>query len=151
MMVRLVDADALHDALMHEAARLNIEECWTIADLSGHYEALRLVNRAPTVCCADCRYVGRYQRSLELRCENPMRLCSWPATDGGCVELHHDDGRFWTKLAVWTELAGTGDATAAYVDRTDARWHYQYAAQNGGTLFVKWPGPDDDKDDDASA
>lgn len=80
-----------------------------------------------------------------------MILATYESLLGNEVELHHENGRFWTQLAVWTELAGTGDATAVYIDRADARWHYQYAAQNGGTLFVKWPGPDDEKDDDASA
>lgn len=69
-------------------------------------------------------------------------LATYESPLGNPVELHHDGGRFWT------ELAGIGKRAAVYIERSDARWHYVYAAQNGGTLFAHWPGGDEDDEFD---
>ena len=63
------------------------------------------------------------------------RLCSWPATDGGCVELHRDGQRFWTR-----HIYPDGSATTVLVDRLLAEEHYEYA-QTEGHVDRPWPFP----------
>jgi len=73
--MRLIDADEL------------LEE---IKDPSGQFffNAIHMhsVESAQTIRCADCRYVGRYQKGLELRCEHPMHLVrSYTEADFACA------------------------------------------------------------------
>ena len=64
-----------------------------------------------------------------------MRLCSWPATDGGCVELHRDGQRFWTR-----HIYSDGSSSTVLVDTLRAQEHYEYA-QTEGHVDRPWPFP----------
>ena len=63
------------------------------------------------------------------------RLCSWPATDGGCVELHRDGQRFWTR-----HIYQDGSATIVLSDIVRAHDHYEYAMAVGH-VDGPWPFP----------
>lgn len=64
-----------------------------------------------------------------------MRLCWWPATDGGRVELHRDGERFWTR-----HVYPDGSASIVLVDTRCALDHYVYA-QRTGHVDGPWPFP----------
>lgn len=55
-----------------------------------------------------------------------MRLCWWPSSDGGRVELHRDGQRFWTR-----HIYQDGSATIVLSDIVRAQEHYEYAQREG--------------------
>lgn len=63
-----------------------------------------------------------------------MRLCWWPATEGGRVELHRD-AVFLTR-----HVYPDGSVSTVLVDTMRAQEHYEYA-QAVGHVDGPWPFP----------
>jgi len=55
-----------------------------------------------------------------------VRLCWWPSSDGGRVELFRDGEVFITK-----HIYADGSSTTVIVDTLRAQEHYRYAQREG--------------------